>query len=69
MKVVKINTPDINLDQFLKWAGVATTGGEAKLMIKSGDVKVNGAPEFRRSRKLQPGDTVEAQGRGIFKVE
>lgn len=48
----------IKLDQFLKLAHVAQTGGEAKLLIQSGHVLVNGQIETRRGRKLRPGDVV-----------
>ncbi|MEO1764997.1 MAG: RNA-binding S4 domain-containing protein, partial [Cyanobacteria bacterium J06629_18] len=42
----------IKLDQFLKFLGVAQTGGQAKHMIMDGGVKVNGELETRRGRKL-----------------
>ncbi|HAA31832.1 MAG TPA: RNA-binding protein [Cyanobacteria bacterium UBA8553] len=58
----------IKLDQFLKWVGVAQTGGEAKLMIQGGFVKVNGETEIRRARKLVTGDSVIVQGK-IYTVE
>jgi ribosome-associated protein len=58
----------IKLDQFLKWVGAAQTGGEAKLMIQGGEVKVNGAIETRRARKLIEGDSVMVQGQ-IYRVE
>ena len=58
----------IKLDQFLKWVGVAQTGGEAKLMIQGGLVKVNGATETRRGRKLVMGDSVLVQG-ATYEVE
>jgi ribosome-associated protein len=48
----------IKLDQFLKLAGVVETGGEAKHLIQSGQVTVNGAIETRRGRKLYHGDIV-----------
>ena len=50
--------PTIHLDQFLKRCGVAT-GGQAKLMIQSGEVLVNGEVETRRRRQLRSGDEVE----------
>ncbi|MFO7151983.1 MAG: S4 domain-containing protein YaaA [Bacillota bacterium] len=62
MREVFIKTETINLDQFLKWSGAVMTGGQAKLMIQQGQVKVNGEVETRRSRKLYPGDRVEFQG-------
>lgn len=49
----------IRLDQFLKLQGVIGSGGQAKVLIQAGEVHVNGAPETRRSKKLQPGDVVE----------
>lgn len=52
----------IKLDQFLKWAGIAQTGGEAKLLIQSGEVAVNGTIETRRGRKLVKGDRVTVMG-------
>ncbi len=48
----------IRLDQFLKLQGICGTGGQAKMMIQTGEVDVNGAPEMRRGRKLFPGDVV-----------
>ena len=52
----------IKLDQFLKWQGIAQTGGEAKIIIKQGMVEVNGAEEIRRGRKLVTGDKVTVAG-------
>jgi ribosome-associated protein len=52
----------IKLDQFLKLAQVVQTGGEAKVLIQSGQVRVNGAVETRRGRKLRPGDVVVVDG-------
>ena len=48
----------IKLDQFLKYQGVAQTGGEAKLMIWDEAVLVNDEIETRRGRKLVNGDRV-----------
>ena len=50
------------LDQFLKATGIAGTGGQAKLMIQGGDIRVNGEVETRRRRKLAAGDSVEIDG-------
>ncbi|HEY9676254.1 MAG TPA: RNA-binding S4 domain-containing protein [Waterburya sp.] len=62
------NQNTIKLDQFLKWVGAVQTGGEAKLIIQEGFVKVNGETETRRARKLTKGDSVMVQGK-IYKVE
>ena len=52
----------IKLDQFLKWQGIAQTGGEAKIIIKQGMVEVNGREENRRGRKLVTGDRITVAG-------
>lgn len=57
-----MNEEYIKLDQFLKLAQLAMTGGEAKTMILEGLVKVNGVVELRRGRKLRHGDRVEVDG-------
>jgi len=51
----------IKLDQFLKLAGAVRTGGEAKRLIQSGLVLVNGRIEMRRGRKLREGDLVTVE--------
>ena len=48
----------MKLDQFLKWKGIADTGGQAKNLICSGLVTVNSLVETRRGRKLIHGDLV-----------
>ena len=48
----------MKLDQFLKWNNFVSSGGEAKTVIQSGQVKVNGEIEIRRGRKLNKGDKV-----------
>lgn len=58
----------IDLDQFLKLAGVVASGGEAKYMIGEGFVTVNDEPESRRRRKLTLGDVVNVEGAGAYCV-
>ena len=67
-ETIEIRTESIQLDQFLKWAGVVTTGGEAKQRIARGEVKVDGQVETRRGRTLTPGPVVEVEGEGRFRV-
>lgn len=62
------NTAVIKLDQFIKWVGAAQTGGEAKLLIQDGQVRVNGQLELRRGRKLVNGDRVVVVGE-VYVVE
>jgi len=54
-----INTEYIDLLQFLKATGIAATGGEAKMLVDEGFIRVNGEDESRRRRKLRPGDRVD----------
>lgn len=49
----------IELGAFLKIKALATTGGQAKVLIRSGDIKVNGEVETRVKRKLRQGFVVE----------
>jgi ribosome-associated protein len=56
---VEITGEFIALGQLLQLAGVVDTGGEAKNLIGTLAVSVNGEPEGRRGRKLRPGDVVE----------
>lgn len=59
----------ITLQQFLKHQGIAATGGEAKMMIQNGEVKVNGETETRRGKKLYKGDEVSIGGRKYVVTE
>ncbi len=63
MRDVPIGGDMIRLGQFLKLADLIDTGGEAKILIASGDVTVNGEVDTRRGRQLHPGDVVEVLGR------
>jgi ribosome-associated protein len=56
----------LKLDQFLKFQGLVATGGEAKLRIQRGDVRVNGLIETRRGRQLGLGDAVQIDGRELL---
>ncbi len=53
-----ITLVEMKLDQFIKWEGLVSTGGEAKSLILAGLVKVNNQVETRRGRKLKLGDLV-----------
>lgn len=56
----------LRLDHFLKQRNVTETGGQAKLLIQSGEVKLNGVVETRRRKKLSAGDVVEVRGKKLF---
>ena len=67
-ETIKIETPFIRLDALLKFAGAVGTGGEAKLLIQEGGVRVNGQVCTMRGKKLRPGDRAELNGR-VYTVE
>ena len=65
-RVVAVRNSPIALSQFLKFSGLAATGGEAKQLIARGAVEVNGAPESRRARQLVTGDKVKVAEKTII---
>lgn len=62
------NSKTITLNQFLKFVGIADTGGQAKMMIQAGEVLVNGQVDTRRGRQLVTGDRVTV-GSQTFEVD
>ena len=58
MEKVAIQTEYIKLDALLKYAALVGTGGEAKIAVAEGMVKVNGEVCTQRGKKIRPGDTV-----------
>ncbi|NOX35645.1 MAG: RNA-binding S4 domain-containing protein [Deltaproteobacteria bacterium] len=65
-RIVKIKKTPVELYKILKFENLASSGGEAKFMIFEGFVKVNGAIETRKRKKIYPGDTIET---GDFVLE
>ncbi len=65
---VKISSDYITLGQFLKFADIIKSGGEAKMFLNENDVVINGEPDNRRGRKLRINDVVEIDGK-IYKIE
>ena len=60
MKSIQFRLRDefIELHRLLKLEGVCSSGGEAKLLVASGAVQVDGAVELRKSCKLRAGQRV-----------
>ncbi len=65
MQQIKLRDEFIKLGQALKAAGLVESGVDAKMEILDGNVKVNGAVEMQRGKKLYDGDLVEYQGEQI----
>ena len=62
MRIVEITREPVELYKILKFEGLVTTGGEAKLLIGDGQVTVNGNIETRRRKKIVAGDVIEFRG-------
>jgi len=62
MRDVEINQEPVELYKILKFEGMASSGGEAKLVIEKGQVRVNGAVETRKRKKMLSGDIIEYAG-------
>jgi ribosome-associated protein len=55
---IAVDERGIRLGQLLKLAGLVDSGSDAKALLATGEVTVNGEPDTRRGRQLQPGDVV-----------
>ena len=66
MDSILIHTEYIKLQDLLKFAGLAETGGEAKTLIQEGLVEVNGEVCTMRGKKLRGGDKVTLEGRTVL---
>jgi ribosome-associated protein len=53
---VPLRGAHITLVQAIKVAGLAESGGQAKRLVREGEIEVNGQPELRPGRKLVAGD-------------
>ena len=63
---IKIDSEYIKLQDLMKFCGLVGTGGEAKIVIQNGEVKVNGEVCTMRGKKLRAGDKVEFDGTEII---
>ena len=71
MENIEISTDYIKLDSFLKFAGVAQSGADAKNLILEGKVKVNRQVCLARGKKLSGGDLISVGNRDckVVKIE
>ena len=56
---VEITKEPVELYKILKFEGLVQSGGEAKMVIADGHVRVNGEVETRKRKKIVGGDTIE----------
>lgn len=59
MREVFIETEYIRIDQLLKYADIVGSGGEAKILIKEGLVRLNGEVVTQRGKKIRNKDIIE----------
>ena len=59
MNTIFINKEPVELFKILKFEGIVGSGGEAKMVISDGSVKVNGTVETQKRKKIVSGDTIE----------
>jgi ribosome-associated protein len=63
---VAVREVPIELCQFIKFAGLTESGGEAKQLISEGLVLLNDVVETQKRKKLAVGDRVKANGHVII---
>ncbi len=63
---VTVRAVPIELCQFLKFGGLAESGGAAKQAVAERRVHVNGVLETRKRRQLAVGDVVTLEGRSLL---
>ena len=69
MRQIEIKTPTITLNNLLKYATIVSSGGEAKNLIRDGEVELNGEVCTVVRKRVLPGDVVSCLGEEIQVVE
>jgi ribosome-associated protein YbcJ (S4-like RNA binding protein)/GNAT superfamily N-acetyltransferase len=65
LREVVVNDSAIRLGQLLKLAEMVETGSEAKTLLATETVEVNGEVEVRRGRQLADGDEIRAADKAV----
>ena len=66
LESIYITSEFIKLDSLLKFASIASTGGEAKFRIQNGEVSVGNEVCTSRGKKIRPGDIIRCGGSVIL---
>ncbi len=64
----KVDGDYIPMIQLLKACNLVQTGGEAQIVVTEGEVKYNGAVDYRKRLKVKKGDVVEFGGEKILVI-
>ncbi len=59
MRIVEVTKEPIELYKVLKFEGMVSSGGEAKIVIAEGQVLVNGNVVTQKRKKIVSGDIIE----------
>ena len=62
---IEITEEFIRLDNLLKFAGITSTGGQAKFLIQGGAVLVNDEICTQRGKKMRNGDKATYNGKTL----
>lgn len=54
----ELDRDHVELNQLLKLAGIADSGGQGKAIVASGAVRVDGVVELRKTAKIRAGQVV-----------
>jgi ribosome-associated protein len=64
--VFELDRDFVELNQLLKLVGLADSGGAGKALVASGVVRVDGAPELRKTAKIRAGQEVRVGDASIL---
>ena len=64
-RAVIVREIPIELCQFIKFGGLADSGGAAKQLLSEGSVRLNGTVELQKRKKLVVGDRVTVNAETI----
>ena len=67
-EIISINSDYITLGQFLKFADIIESGGEAKMFLQNNEVYINAELDCRRGRKLRDGDKIKINNR-VYEIK
>jgi len=65
----ELDREHVELNQLLKLAGIADSGGQGKAIVASGAVSVDGEVELRKTAKIRAGQVVRIEDIEIRVVE
>ncbi|MFC1763114.1 RNA-binding S4 domain-containing protein [Planctomycetota bacterium] len=68
VETITVRAEPIELFKVLKLDNVVSGGGEAKMLIADGQVRLNGAVETRKRKKIYNGDVVSYLDRTVCVV-